>query len=286
MVDSRTYLCQVLDLLAAHSAGLVVVGSHAVHERTKHLPIVSTATKDSDLALVPELVSDDPNIGQLMRSAGFRPLAEMTENQARGRFAGSPGLWGTGFRGRHPVGEVDLLVPSTLSGNSDEDEARAPESMSVHGPVTTGTVAGIELAVVDRDLLPISSFHDGSVRAAWVAGTAALLCAKAFKICDRVADRDHLGRTHRVVDKDGGDMWRLMAASDPATVAQTLRALEADPTVGAVATEGVVRLRTLFASGEVRTQAQADLGDKTDDVETVYWDWTHDFAAALGPEHL
>jgi len=112
LVEARTSLCDALDALGAHTEGLVVVGSHVVHERTKHLGIVSIVTKDCDLAVVPTLVADDPKIEEAMRGAGFRPLGEF-DSPSHTNYLHQPGLWGRGIADDgSPVSEVDLIVPT------------------------------------------------------------------------------------------------------------------------------------------------------------------------------
>ena len=281
LVESRRHLCEVLDALADHRDGLVVIGSHAVHERTKHLAVGSTATKDSDLAVIPSLVSAEPNLEQVMRAAGFRPLGEFTEHPSYTRYEQEPGLWGKGFGpdGR-PVAEVDFIVPDALADG--QDQTGSPASMATHGPKTTRTAPGIELAAADRDLLPISSFDDYSTREVWVAGCTALLCAKAFKLGERVEQRNTTGR-NRVRPKDGGDIWRLMAASDPTSVATTFVRLTGDKVVGPVAHAGLAHLSDLIRSGDLRELAIQELSDKLGDdeeVEAVYFEWTHTFLRA------
>jgi len=277
---SRVTLCEALDALGAHRDSLVVIGSHAVHERAGHVWEFSTSTKDADLAVIPVLLSAVPVIDQAMREAGFRPLSEFDEHPKHRRYLGQPGLWGRGFdQGGNPLGEVDILVPQALSGGGGDDDDQAPPATAGHGCLATRATPGIELAAADRDLMPIRSFADGSSRMAWVAGIAALLCAKAYKVADRVAQRDQSGRD-RVSAKDGGDIWRLMAASDPHVVAATWLHLTADEQVGATAQDGIARMRQLVTSGVLRELAAADLDDeKLDEVEDVYFDWTHEFMA-------
>jgi len=257
----------------------VVIGSHAVHERTKHIWIESTGTKDADLAVVPALLASEPQIDAMMRKAGFSPLKELGGEPSR-RFRNQTGLWGKGFADDGtPVAEVDLIVPAALASGSRRQAA------SGHGSEATRTAPGIELATLDRDLLPIESFTNGSVRDAWVAGTTALLCAKAFKLGERSKERDtfrpdgSLGRD-RVMPKDAGDVWRLMAASDPAEVAGTFSRLCLDKTVGDVAVRGKAYLRAMIMSNDLSRLLRIALGDKTDQIDDVYWTWTRTFMAA------
>jgi len=280
---SRTTLCDVLDALADHRDALVVVGSHAVHERTAGVMDYSTSTKDADIAVVPVLISAGPTIEDQLRGIGLRPLCEIVEHPAHRRYTDQPGLWGKGFDDNgQPVSEVDLLVPAALSGGATDDSDQAPPATAHHGSMATRATSGIELAASDRELLSVTSFADGSVRRAWVAGIPSLLCAKTYKLHDRVTRREKTGRD-RVVAKDGGDIWRLMAASDPESVATTFGYLADDDQVGPVAQTGVARLRQLINSGELRTLALDDLDDGgTGEVSDVYYDWTHTFMAATG----
>jgi len=62
LVAARNTLCEVLDILSDHRQGIIVVGSQGVHERTKQLPITSTATKDTDIAFIPKLIGAEPHI--------------------------------------------------------------------------------------------------------------------------------------------------------------------------------------------------------------------------------
>jgi len=277
LVESRQTLCVVLDALAEQREGLVVVGAHAVHERTKHLDMMSTATRDSDLAVVPSLVSDEPDIERLLRSVGLRHAGEFEGHE---NFVDQPGTWCRGWEGDRMVGQVDLCVPFAVSGSTKKQ--RRPRSMSAHGRLAARWTEGLEVAVFDHEPMPIESFEDGSVRQANVAGFAGLLCAKAYKIGERIGRRD-VGRGDRVVVKDGGDTWRLMAASDPQQVAGTLAGLALHSVAGAAVSGGVRHLRTLHESGELLAMAQADLQGQVSAarVRDVYHTWTGELFSAI-----
>lgn len=279
LIEARQGLCDALDALAEQREGLVIVGSHAVHERTKNIGIESTQTKDSDLAVVPPLFSAQPRIEEAMRKAGFRPLGEFTDDKNNRRFLNQPGLWGRGFDEKGaPVAEVDLIVPASMAGGG----RRAPRAMSDHGKQSTRMAPGLELAAFDRDLMIIDSFESGSQREAYVAGFAALICAKSYKLGERIEARDN-GKPDRVTAKDAGDMWRLMAASDPRTVASNFD--EACETEGyePVARTGLAYLRTTTNSGELLSLAAIDLGGSADrdDIETTYDNWTSTFFESI-----
>lgn len=218
LISSRASLCAALDALTEQVAALTVVGSHAVHEQTRGLGIDSTTTKDGDLAVTPELVSSTPSISERMRMAGFKPLMEIAgalpdDHPGSLRWSSRPGLWGTAIDSSgEPVDEVDLLVPEVLAGR----KGRAAKTLPDHGRNVIGRVEGIELAVLERDLVDLENFADGTFRPAYVARPAGLICAKAFKITDRL---DQPGtRRAAGIPKDLVDLWRCMASSDPQEV--------------------------------------------------------------------
>jgi len=108
-----------------------------------------------------------------------------------------------------------------------------------------------------------------------LAGPSALLCAKAFKLHDRLADT---ARQDRVRAKDASDVWRLMSVTAPAAIASTWAQLERDSTISAVAVLGRKRLIDLFGDGG----AGAVLADQALRAERAYvpstvTDWIADF---------
>lgn len=207
-------------------------------------------------------------------------LAELADPDRHPQYIHQPGLWGKGFdETGAPVREVDLIVGTLMSGGG----RRAPRSMAAHGKISTRTAPGIELAALDRDLMPIESFTDTSVRDAYVAGTAALLCAKAPKLGERVHARTASLRDRVLAAKDAGDMWRLMAASDPRAVAETFVLLSGDEPVGSVARTGVDHLRRLVSSRELLRLSRTDMNGKTDpdDIDETCTTWTSAFFATI-----
>lgn len=273
LAESREALCAVLDALDEHRDALTLAGAHAVHERTKELPIASTTTKDGDLALTPSLVTDEPVIEAKMREAGFRPLHEFetelaeTKPDLPRRFRDQPGLWGTGLSDTgEPIGEVDLLVPTSIAGAGSRRSARA---LKQHGAKTTRHTPGLELAVLDRDLMEIENFADGTTREAFVAGHAGLVCAKAYKLGERVEERDKGSGKDRVLPKDAVDMWRLMATSDGADVRGTFEEYSNDAESGAAIRKGITYVESLLANGDIQTLAVAGLQGTVEESEVV-----------------
>jgi hypothetical protein len=75
-----------------------------------------------------------------------------------------------------------------------------------------------------------------------VAGTSALLVAKAHKIHDRVAS----GRKDRLDDKDASDVVRIMQTTDPEVISGTLSNLLLDPKAGDATRTAIEYLTQLF----------------------------------------
>ncbi|MFE7354692.1 hypothetical protein ACFU8Q_16170 [Streptomyces sp. NPDC057543] len=121
--------------------------------------------------------------------------------------------------------------------------------MPPHDGWAAKKVPGLEVAAVDRSLMTISSLtpqDDRSVEA-YVAGPAALLVAKAYKLNERVIDAEK-GKPHRLSAKDAGDVYRIMATVRASQVAASFDTLCKDSRVGAVAAEGLHLLRQLFGA--------------------------------------
>ena len=76
-----------------------------------------------------------------------------------------------------------------------------------------------------------------------VAGPAALFVAKLHKLGERQA------APGRLLDKDAHDVYRLLVATDSATVAARLRQLREHELSGGVTRDALVYLQELFAAG-------------------------------------
>jgi hypothetical protein len=67
----------MLDALAAsddHRRAVVVIGAQAVYLRTGSAAVaLAEATKDSDLAIDPRALGEDPRVEAAMKAAGFLP---------------------------------------------------------------------------------------------------------------------------------------------------------------------------------------------------------------------
>ena len=210
--EARRVLLDALFALAPQEDAIIVVGAQAVYLRTGDADIaIAPFTSDSDLALDPSLLRDDPTIEDALRGANF----QLVEDPAGGA---KPGSWVTtiSIEGREHIVPLDLLVPEALSPG----EGRRGARLGPHGKRAARKVRGLEAVVVDNDTMTISALDPLDPRSidVKVAGSAALLIAKAYKIAERVAS----GKTNRYADKDGADVLRLMQSTDPAEVATTM----------------------------------------------------------------
>lgn len=102
LVRSRSALLDALGALDAHRDAVIVIGAQAIYLRTAGSPVaLAETTKDSDLALDPRKLEDDPLVEESMSRAGFY----------RDPVNGQPGTWlsSDGI-------PVDLMVPDALAG--------------------------------------------------------------------------------------------------------------------------------------------------------------------------
>ncbi|OLR95478.1 hypothetical protein [Actinokineospora bangkokensis] len=248
---ARGVLLDALWALEPHLDRLTVVGGQAVHLRTSPAPLRSAAyTSDGDLHLDPRGIAEQPRIEEALRAAGF----------AR-KHADLPGLWQrTVAVGGVPTKvAVDLLTGFTLVRGG-----RRSADIEPHDRMAVNRVRGLETAAVDRSAMVIGSLDPRDDRAVTVhvAGEVALLVAKAHKIGDRLEQR--AARPDRLVDKDAGDVYRIMVTADAGAVAAAFTALLAHPVVGEVTGIGLRLLRRQFGARDtegVRMAVAALAGD-------------------------
>lgn len=229
-VRARSALLDALDALSDHKDSVIVIGAQAVYLRTAGaLVAIAEATKDSDLALDPRTLNDDPRIETAMLDAGF--VRDPEKNQ--------PGAW----LNSDEI-PVDLMVPELLAGGGDKSArgARIPP----HGKHATRRARGLEAALVDNDILLVPSLDSADDREhqVRVAGTAALIIAKAHKIAERVEDSPG-----RLVDKDAHDLYRVLTATATASLATTFNLLRDHEIAGETTSEAIEFLDKLFAAG-------------------------------------
>jgi hypothetical protein len=234
-VAARRILLDALVALNEHADAIVVAGAQAVYLRTGETDLaVAPYTTDSDLAIDPSELRPDPLLDAAMKQAGF------ALDISRGHI--EPGIWVRSIEidGVEAVVPVDLIVPTAAASPGGRRGARLGE----HGNQAARKITGLEAALYDHDTMTIAALGPGDDRVvvAKVAGTAALLVAKAYKLQERV-DR---GREDRLDDKDALDCVRLMQASNPEHVGATLRTLQAEPVAAEVTATAIGYLERLF----------------------------------------
>ena len=214
--------------MAEHRDAVIVIGAQAIYLHTGNAQVaLAEATKDSDLALDPRLLLDEPLIEDAMTRAGF--YANL-DNQ--------PGAW------MSPAGiPVDLMVPEGLAGPGARGArgARIPP----HSRRSTRWAAGLEAVVIDSSTMEIGALDQSDHRlyTARVAGPAALLVAKIHKIAERRDD------PRRLIDKDAHDIYRLLVACDPGQIATSLKMLSSNPLSKSATRQAIDQLDLLFAVG-------------------------------------
>ena len=229
-VLARSVLLDALEALAAHRDAMVLVGAQAVYLRVGEADFaVAPYTTDGDLAVDPAILAEVPPIERALLGAGFQPKTNE-----------SVGVWiAKRATSENPDAEVavDLLVPASVSPGKGRRDARLPG----HAARTARIVQGLEGAVVDADLMPVAAL-DGADRRSFnvrVAGSAALLVAKLYKIRDRQ-------ETDRQTDKDAFDVLRLLRGTQTDDLARRYGALLGDPRSLEVATQGRALLDEQF----------------------------------------
>lgn len=242
---SRRLLIDTIRHLEPFKESLTVIGAHGVFARVQDVipEMVMPSTNDADLAVNPAFVAPQPVIITLMAEAGLEPA-----NPDR------PGIYGyKSEAGTNQVERttIDLIVPEAYAG-------AGRRAARITGQKNAASKAeGIELALHDRSPMTISTLPgdpDPQSVEIMVAGPAALLVAKAYKVRDRI--KQYNDRPHRLRQKDSVDMGLLMIASDPTKVAETMQRIGTEhPEVaelGAIAADTIVSEYLTDASGIVR----------------------------------
>jgi len=258
-------LLDVLVALEVHRPALVVVGAQAVYERTKDVSLIEpTSTRDSDIVIDPALVASEPLIAEVMEAAGF--VQDRPER---------PGIYVRKTTGFPP--SVDLITPEAVAG-----PGRRAARIQGQDKHAVGRAPGLEMVLLDRDemgLGPIGSSSRPALRV-HVAGPAALLCAKAWKLSERIADAE-AGKTWRVRPKDAVDMARLMLASDPIVVNGKFRDCSAHPVLGEAVKTGQQRLLELFGpQGRALDIITITMGANANVIREAITDWIDRFSRA------
>jgi hypothetical protein len=234
-VEARRVLLDALIALAPHAGAIIVAGAQAVYLHTGVVDIaVAPYTTDGDLALDPALLGDEPQLEEAMSAAHFTLLLQQGGHT-------EPGMWVTRaiIDSEEVTVPVDLIVPKAVASGGSRG-AR----LGVHGKRAARQVSGIEAVLVDHSPMSMTALDPVDTRSvvAEVAGPAALLIAKSFKLHDRIES----GKSHRMDDKDAADVVRLMQTTSPADVGATMLRLSADPMAGATTRQGLQYVDNLF----------------------------------------
>lgn len=239
-VRARRGLLDVMSVLEAHRHAIVLVGAQAVYLHTGSGELaVQASTTDADIALSPRELSDEPLVEKALREAGFTPRT-------------NPGTW-------QSVGGVpiDIMVPEAIAG-AGRRAARIPP----YGKEVARKTPGLEPALIDNSVHELSAFESGDSRTVHikVAGPAALLVAKIFKVHERQS------HPHRLQPKDGLDIFRLLSAVDPALVSQKLSQLTEDPTCREVVQSAIQHLQNAGRGpdGTIARLAKRAIGELAD----------------------
>lgn len=238
VIASRRVLLDGLTALTPHLEALTVVGAQAVYLRTPDAAMRNAPfTSDADLSLDPDTLGPRPRVDEALRDAGFTL-----------RQASQPGLWARTER----IGDKDVPIElDILVGEQLVETGRRTAKIPPHHRMTARWVNGLEVCAVDRSPMTIESLDRSDERAitAYVAGPAALLVAKAYKISERYEQAP--ARPDRLTNKDAGDVYRIMTVVPARRVIASFAALIEDPRVGEVTRNGLDLLRRFF--GGART---------------------------------
>lgn len=192
-VAARSVLLDALTALDGHLDSLILVRAQAVYHHAGEADLnVALMTTDADLAINAANLADAPEIGAVLRAAGFAP-------------GPNPGHWVA------PSDvAVDLMVVPHQAGTT-KASARAAR-LAPHEKLTARIAHGLEPALVDHDVATIAALEPGDDRSFTlrVAGPAALLTAKAIKISERLGQVDT--QPDRLKEKDALDAFRILQA--------------------------------------------------------------------------
>ena len=237
-VAARRVLLDALEDLYDHRDAIIIVGAQAVYLRTGDANVgVAEYTTDADLAINADRLASRP----LLEDAMGRRFEHMPGSGS----SVEPGIWTqTVDVDGEPVRiPVDLIVPSGIAASAGTRGARLGE----HGKRAARKSPGIEVALVDNDILVVGALDPADNRQLEVriAGPTAMLVAKAHKIGDRLARPD---RPDRLIDKDAGDVYRLMQTTSPAVVNAVIGGLGEDERIAIPASRGMELLRQQFGA--------------------------------------
>lgn len=223
-VAARRILLDALVALEGHLDNLILVGAQAVYHHTGETDLnVPLMTTDADLAIDAAELADVPEIGGVLRAAGFTP-------------GPNPGHWVA-------IGDVavDLMVVPHQAGTR-RASARAAR-LTAHDKLTARIARGLEPVLLDNALVTIAALDRSDNRSfdLRVAGPAALLTSKAIKIGERLEQAD--SRPDRLKEKDALDAFRILQAVGTADLIRGFQIHATDKHAAAVTAEALDILR-------------------------------------------
>lgn len=275
LARSRRALIDVLTALDDQREAFTVLGAHAVAERTQGIPGLprDDSTRDADIGVTPTLLNDHPRVDEAMAAAGFEPASDSR-----------PGVWGLVTESGlslHQRLTVDLIAPASVAGNG-----RRSADLGAHGRRTASKTEGTELMLIDRNVMLLRSFDGGPSVEAYVAGTAALICAKAYKLRDRLDPTELERNPDRLRAKDFTDLYRLTLAIGPDEAREVFDRADGRPDIAAAAALGREHIRFViereggapFASYVAQAWADYDVDENA--IRGRALDWSKAFGRA------
>jgi hypothetical protein len=246
-VTARRVLLDALTALEGHLDNLILVGAQAVYHHVGEADLnVPLMTTDGDLAINTRDLAEVPEIGAVLRRAGFTP-------------GPNPGHWVA-------VSDVavDLMVVPHQAGTT-KASARAAR-LSPHDKLTARIARGLEPALIDNENVTIVALEPDDSRAFElpVAGPAALLTAKAIKISERLEQAD--AQPDRLKEKDALDAFRILQAIETPDLVRGFMTHREDEHAAAVTGEAIEVYRTHASTQQgriVQLAVSAAQGDPT-----------------------
>lgn len=250
-IAARAALLDALEALADHRSSIVLVGAQAIYLHTGEAEIaVAAFTSDGDLALDPRGLRREPALEAAMQAKGFA----LKPNQV--------GIWECDRAVGDRSVTIDLLVPDSLGGAGSRG-AR----LDGHDYKAARKVRGLEGCLIDRTTMRIESLDQVDQRAfgVSVAGPAALMVAKCYKLAERIQENPR-----RVKSTDAYDVLRILRGIATDRLATGFRAMEADGMARDSSRVGIEHLRSLFGRpGLLGSQLAAEAAAGLEDAETV-----------------
>ena len=242
-VAARRVLLDALGALEAHLPSLILVGAQAVYHHTGDANLnVPLMTTDADIAIDTRGLADAPEIGAVLRDAGFTP-------------GPNPGHW---------VAASDVAIDLMVvphQARTAKASARAAR-LAPHDRLTARIARGLEPALIDHERVAIGALEPSDPRTfdLAIAGPAALLVAKVIKISERLGQSDR--QPDRLKEKDALDAFRLLQAIDTVDLVAGVTRHRADSNAAVVADEAldILRLHASTPRGRIAVLASSAAG--------------------------